>query len=582
MGAQNFGQINSEIGVDSDFGVQCPLRYPTMARWTDSNTCMIIDRCQPENRILEIDAAGTMLWETRRPPRMNTAVPVEHGRLAVSVNGTVSILGRDRMPTALTTVTDAVFESADALGAILALGSDAGIDILGLDGRARRRIRPGGATFTNPTGIELLKSGALLVADAWASRVVELDQAGNRIRSFGGRRSQGRGPEFLSGPRSACRTRDGATIVADTLAHRLVEFPPDGASARVIEISSSHGGLFAPTYVRECEDSTLLVADTGNRRVLRVARTGQAVWEFGPARIPRRLFSFPRSAEATGTGTVLVCDTFNHRVVEVRGKKEITREYSDGLVIPRSATQAQDGRTVIADGTNGRVLVLDRRGQPIREITSVRHRGARVPFQDPHLGRLYGNRLLIVDSDANAVWLIDEHDRVEASWGWEDGLGLRDPHYADFTRSGALAVTDSGNHRVLIIRYARGGSPPRREQPFDTGGLALRYPRFAQPRAHGGFLIADTDHSRMLRIEPRTVDAAGPILTARRAVSNQEIRTPRWLSPIRGSQILITDYGNSRIIVAALTGASRGRNPNDSTPPGAPSRVGREQPLRSA
>lgn len=520
-----------QFGVRGGFGERPRLSFPMAAQWTAGGTCLIVDRSQPLNRLIEVDHFGRTVWRHDAPPRMNAAHRLNAAQVIVANGGTLSV--GDNVLCHLPGVF--ALDAMDVRDGVIAAGSDSGIDIVTLECGWMHRIPCDKKIFTNPTGVQLLGGGQLLVTDSWDSRVVQLDASGQPVARFGRKRSAGSGPDCLSGPRSACRTGDGATIVADTLAHRLVEFDRQG-HARVFP-ADVRGGLFAPSFVRETDDGRLLVVDTGNHRVLLLDRDGHQVWEYGPPVRPERMFSFPRSAEATPQGGVLVCDSFHHRVVELDAGGAEIWSYDDGLVIPRSANRCADGRTVICDGVNGRVLVLSPQGTLERVVERVSGRA----LADPHHAVLAGDRLLIVDSDLGEVFLVDSGDRVVNRWGRDL---LDDPHHASLDASGRLLVADSGNRRVVLLAGE--------EIAWQLDGL--RYPRFAGYGAGGRMLIADTDHARVLVLDPGgfPVREIGPVIDCREFGDvPEEIRTPRWLSRDRWGRLAITDFWNSRVVIVS-------------------------------
>jgi sugar lactone lactonase YvrE len=531
-------RLLAEFGPVGGFGSPPPLGFPTAAELTHHGTCLVVDRAQPVNRLLEVDPQGSIVWQHESPPRMNGAHRLDPFRVLVAIGPSLYLVDRDHRREHLITLPGVEsFDCMDVRENIAALGSDAGLDLVRLDGTHLKRIPIG--VFRNPTGVHLLDDLRAVVADSWQSQVVEIDANGVLLRAFGRRRSAGNGPDCMSGPRSVCRTRDGHTIVADTLAHRLIDFDPAGA-ARVIAVD-----LFAPSHVRETPTGSLLVADTGNHRMLTIGRDGFVQWVFGPSHAPERHLSFPRAAVPTARGGVLVCDSFHHRVVELDERNSPIWSFDDGLVIPRSAVRDRLGRTIIADGVNGRVLAVSSDGRIEREITSVRHGAGWIALDDPHsvvpAGR---DSLLITDSDLGAVLLVDGEDRVTRLWGGPGSDLLADPHHAAFDLQGGVLVADSGHQRVL--RLTPDGSVVAQAKPD------LRYPRHVHPLPNGAILIADTDNARIVQLDEhgQVVRTAGPLIdTADRPGSPTEIRTPRGVALDAAGHLVVTDFWNSRVVV---------------------------------
>ena len=113
---------------------------------------------------------------------------------------------------------------------------------------------------------------------------------------------------------------------------------------------------------------TVLIADSGNHRLLQVTQDKKIVWEF-PGSASMENFSAPSDVTFAPNGkTLIVTHSHEHQVTEVdyAARKIVWRfgEWgvpgSDDLHLnsPRSAYRLPDGRTVIADTRNCRILIV--------------------------------------------------------------------------------------------------------------------------------------------------------------------------------------------------------------------------------
>jgi hypothetical protein len=67
-------RLNAQWGVEFDCDADpSPLVFPFVAQWTHLGTFLVVDRCQPENRIVELDPDGSVVWAVTRPMRTNFA-----------------------------------------------------------------------------------------------------------------------------------------------------------------------------------------------------------------------------------------------------------------------------------------------------------------------------------------------------------------------------------------------------------------------------------------------------------------------------------------------------------------------------
>ena len=74
-----------------------------------------------------------------------------------------------------------------------------------------------------------------------------------------------------------------------------------------------------PRYVEVIDDGTMVIADTGNNRVLAATVEGRFAWEF--SRVPTSPLPYmkqPRWATLINRNEVIICDHFHHRLLHVR------------------------------------------------------------------------------------------------------------------------------------------------------------------------------------------------------------------------------------------------------------------------
>jgi DNA-binding beta-propeller fold protein YncE len=269
----------------------------------------------------------------------------------------------------------------------------------------------------------------------------------------------------------------------------------------------------------------------------------------------------------TPAGTILVADSFHHRIVEVDSSGTELWELGasspadPGLLIPRSAIRRRDGSTVVADGVNGRIVVANRDGRTTSEISAVRTGIGRSQLGDPHHVEAMGTNLLITDSFTNTIWLIDEAGRAVRRWGHPDLGWFNDPHSAHLRRDGSLVVADAGNGRIAICP-ARVDAEPIRVRFHSSSGdpVSLDYPRFVLPDAYHELIVVDTDAAQILvaRDDGALLATLGPLLhIGSSKKTNPELRTPRWVAFDRASRLLVTDYWNSRVLVLGSKRAIR-------------------------
>lgn len=537
-----------------------PWVYPGFAAVSASGTTLIIDKQQQDNRLVELDRDGRVVWERTVPPRLTWAHRVDPGLALTLEPDGLWAHRRDgssnlRVPLQSTSHLNA----ASFRYGTVAVAADDAIFVVELGTGAVRRI-PSGSDFVEAYDIELLDDDRMLIVDAYGSCAVELDRNGRRIRTFGTWREQRPNRENLLVPASACRRSDGSTVVTDWRGGRLIAYGPDGTLLGPLpDAPRTH--LFAPSCVREDPEGNLVVADAGNRRVLVRTASGQVVREHGPADLPVTTFRFPRTAERIIGGNILVTDCYADRVVELDPARRTVWECGPsgpggdpGLAMPRAASRGY-GSTAIADGLNRRVVVAGQDGALVREMTHVRRHGSTVQLGDPHHAEpLDGGYLLLVDADLDLVMVVDDDDTVVHEWG-AGSIRLRDPHMANMTSQGSVLIADSGNSRVLHLDRS-GFARVMLSQYSDDGVFRpLNTPRCARLMPDGNILVVDTNGCQILCVDA-TGDLRwrlGPRLDVNAAPAVMpELRTPKWASLDGLGRLLVADYFNSRVVALSI------------------------------
>ena len=119
---------------------------------------------------------------------------------------------------------------------------------------------PVGSGLNEPRGIAVSPGGWFVVADTFNHRLVWYTDQGVCLDVFG---AQGPALGTFNEPSGVALSGDGQLAIADTWNGRVQVLQPGGA------IENIDDGLFGPRDLLWAADGSLLVADTGNRQVLR-------------------------------------------------------------------------------------------------------------------------------------------------------------------------------------------------------------------------------------------------------------------------------------------------------------------------
>ncbi len=300
-------------------------------------------------------------------------------------------------------------------------------------------------------------------------------------------------------------------------------------SVPVRRTSSSSGGFMTPTGIAvDLRGVTLMtLADDDRIWVLRNDGSPASPWDTSTAGTS---FRRPSSVSFSPTGTVLVADTGNHRIVHLSGVEAPrviavlggrTSGTGAGMFArPSEAAADEAGQVIVADTGNHRIQMVDRDGRSIavwgRTIRGEPKRGTSVgEFASPRgvaVGR--DGRIVVADTGNNRVQSHAPLARpLNRSTGWDvwpvpvldDPLRIgnyRMPAGIAVDPMGRTLIADSGNHRI-VIRNANANANANARTWESWGGRAGTAPgEFVMPMAisvgpGGRVEVADTGNDRI-------------------------------------------------------------------------------------
>ena len=374
------------------------------------------------------------------------------------------------------------------------------------------------AQLFSPRGVAVDDAGNLYIADSDNNRIRRVDPSGT-ITTIAGSGQTGRYAGGYSGdgglavsarlnrPRGIAVDSAGNLFIADYANHCIRRVGVSGTITTVAGTGASgsysgDGGLaiaaqlYEPSSVAVDSAGNLFIADSGNKRIRRVDRSGTittiagtGVWSYGgdggPA-VQARL-SPPYGVAVDGAGNLYIADSNNDRIRRVDPSGTITtiagtrsRGYSgDGgpavqawLSFPIGVAVDGAGNLYIADSNNHRI----RRVDPSGTITTIAGTGT-----SGHSG--------------------DGGPAVSAQ--------LFNPRGVAVDGAGNLYIADIRNHRIrrvdafgTITTIAGTG---REGYSGDNGpavGAQLDFPAGVAVDGVGNFYIADSENARIRRVAP--------------------------------------------------------------------------------
>jgi hypothetical protein len=262
--------------------------------------------------------------------------------------------------------------------------------------------------------------------------------------------------------------------------------------AGTIYADSAGQKLKSPEGIACTANGTIVIADTGNGRLLTVAMAGDAVTNVSEIKLPELVQ--PTRVRAAKDGTLFVLDRKKRRVARIAGGKfggwvEVPGEPSGSVAVSAFGLDGA-GNVFLLDATNSVVRVVDAAGTGGRTITLPSAREAlMVDITADEGGRIYAvdaigrqvwsgesgaaslkpfskslkdvmsfpsyvamnkGRLFVVDQNGSGLVLLGQDGAFigrRLSLGWNEGL-VRYPAQICFDDAGQVFVADRQNNRV--------------------------------------------------------------------------------------------------------------------------------------
>ena len=546
-------------------GKRSPLRCPVFAEQSDDGSYLIVDQLGTEKlvpygfgcRTIRVDADHNILYDS-------LANGIEDGFGCLMDNGRVAILRRTNWELLIVSPNGVVIDrlrlatfskrlpwsvswTCNETFLIVFVNMAYDLDIVEIDseGRLLWSLPTGGRCVGMPMSAQLTPANTVLVADAMRHVAMEMDRTGNIVWQFGETKHPSRDIDHLSSPGSFRRAKDGRSVFADTRNHRVLLLDAQRSDCQMLH----HDGTFRdPLYADLLNDGNCLVCDTGNKRVIELDEQGYIVWYYGAPVVSRRLLSYPRSVDVSGSGGYLIADTAQDRIIELVDEhvSEMPFKGQPRLFWPRCARMLPSGSLLIADARNRRVVEVSVDGEVLNQLTHIDLDGRR-ELEDPHDVRMLADgRLLITDSSQDLVVVTDWSGKVILAIGGKGAGVLKDPHSAQRLEDGGIIITDTGHSRI-VVADATGAVVHAFDCIIDGAGqYRLHRPRYVEVTPSGTMVIADTGHNRILAAtlkgeflwELSTIpDSLQPLL-------NQ----PRWVRLIGEDEVVICDHFHHRIL----------------------------------
>jgi sugar lactone lactonase YvrE len=255
-----------------------------------------------------------------------------------------------------------------AFGSLCRLNEGAAGGCVDPDGDGPRQL--GDGQFNEPWGVAVDGAGQIYVADTWNGRIQVFKPDGVFVAAWGyfnTTNGELGDPMALFGPRGLAVDASGNLLVADTGNKRILRFTPGGELLQQTGGGGVALGRFEePTDVAvDPRDGSVFVADAWNRRIQKLDPNLQPLAEWPvPSWASQNLYHKPYLT-VTGTGDVYATDPANFRVLVYNSAGGLKAAFgSYGAEMSRFGLPVGVGwdpktqTVLVADSDNQRVLAF--------------------------------------------------------------------------------------------------------------------------------------------------------------------------------------------------------------------------------
>ncbi len=274
---------------------------------------------QFNNRVIEIDPAGNIVWQFGNGP----------GDIAAN-----AIVG--------TNDAERVGDHTLMSGTGIPLGGTKNCKKGCVDNRVILVDRGGnivwqygrfGVTGSGPNQLNtpvqntFLPNGNVLITDQGNARIIEVRPSDNAIVWQYGTGVPGNGPGQLNNPNAAELLANTHILISDENNDRAIEVTHD-TSGTVLHIFTAGGTVSGCAFASRLDNGNTLLTDSNHGRIVEVDFTDKVVWEYvTTSRSGSNPLPLPTRAVRLRNGNTLISDQFNDQVIEVNQAKAIVASY---------------------------------------------------------------------------------------------------------------------------------------------------------------------------------------------------------------------------------------------------------------
>lgn len=270
---------------------------------------------QFNNRVIEIDPAGDIVWQFGNGPGDTSANAIVGTNDAERV-GTLTLMSGTGIPAGATT-------NCKKSGCV-----DNRVILVDQGGNIVWQYGQFGVTGFGPNQLNTpvqntyLSTGpgtfSVLITDQGNERIIEVRGSDKAIVwQYGENGVIGSGPNQLNNPNAAELLANGNILISDENNNRAIEVTHTTPS-KIVATFTARGTASGLAFASRLPNGNTLLTDSNNSRIVEVEPNDKVVWEYftntRPGSNPSPL---PTRAVQLASGNILISDQFNDQVIEV-------------------------------------------------------------------------------------------------------------------------------------------------------------------------------------------------------------------------------------------------------------------------
>ena len=275
---------------------------------------------QFNNRVIEIDPAGNIVWQFGNGPGDTSANAIVGTNDAERVRDLTLMSGTGIPPGATKNCKAGCVDNrvilVDQSGNIVWQYGQFGVTGFGPD------------QLNTPVQNTFLPSTNVLITDQGNERIIEVRQSDKAIVwQYGENGVIGNGPNQLNNPNAAELLASGHILISDENNNRAIEVTHTTPS-KIVATFTARGTVSGVAFASRLPNGNTLLTDSNNSRIVEVEPNDKVFWEyFTNARPGSNSSPLPTRAVRLANGNTLISDQFNDQVIEVNPSKVIVASY---------------------------------------------------------------------------------------------------------------------------------------------------------------------------------------------------------------------------------------------------------------